>query len=247
MWKTFVFGFILLGFGIWLGSWLSVKPIASLQDHATHLVYRCPMHPLVLSDKPGTCSICRMDLILDKDSAVLAQMPNKDRTIAYWRSPKDTSYTSDKPGKSPLGIDLIPVYEDKLSLSGIVKIDPATVQNIGVKTIQVERRSLNRTVRALGRVNYDETRMRDVNTKVSGWVEKLFVDYTGQKVHKGKPLLELYSPELVVAQEEYLKDHEDPSEIEYYMCGPPMMIDACDKMLYDLGVERDMIAYDSFG
>ena len=50
-----------------------------------------------------------------------------------------------------------------------------------------------------------------------------------------------------VAQEEYLKDHEDPSEIEYYMCGPPMMIDACDKMLYDLGVERDMIAYDSFG
>jgi len=50
-----------------------------------------------------------------------------------------------------------------------------------------------------------------------------------------------------VALEEYLKDHEDPSEIEYYMCGPPMMIDACDKMLYDLGVERDMIAYDSFG
>ena len=50
-----------------------------------------------------------------------------------------------------------------------------------------------------------------------------------------------------VALEEYLRDHDDPSEIEYYMCGPPMMIDACDKMLYDLGVERDMIAYDSFG
>ena len=50
-----------------------------------------------------------------------------------------------------------------------------------------------------------------------------------------------------VAFDNYLKDHEDPTEIEYYMCGPPMMIDACDKMLYDLGVERDMIAYDSFG
>ena len=50
-----------------------------------------------------------------------------------------------------------------------------------------------------------------------------------------------------VALDNYLKDHEDPSEIEYYKCGPPMMIDACDKMLYDLGVERDMIAYDSFG
>lgn len=50
-----------------------------------------------------------------------------------------------------------------------------------------------------------------------------------------------------VAFNEYLKDHEDPTELEYYMCGPPMMIDACDKMLYDLGVEREMIAYDSFG
>ena len=50
-----------------------------------------------------------------------------------------------------------------------------------------------------------------------------------------------------IALDSYLNDHEDPSEIEYYMCGPPMMIDACDKMLYDLGVERDMIAYDSFG
>ena len=50
-----------------------------------------------------------------------------------------------------------------------------------------------------------------------------------------------------VALDSYLNDHDDPSEIEYYMCGPPMMIDACDKMLYDLGVERDMIAYDSFG
>ena len=50
-----------------------------------------------------------------------------------------------------------------------------------------------------------------------------------------------------IANDLYLKDHEDPSDIEYYMCGPPMMIDACDKLLYDLGVDRDMIAYDSFG
>jgi Cu(I)/Ag(I) efflux system membrane fusion protein/cobalt-zinc-cadmium efflux system membrane fusion protein len=96
------------------------------------------------------------------------------------------------------------VYEDESGPQGMVTIDPVTMQNIGVKTALVERRALSRTVRALGRVDYDETGMSDVNTKVAGWVEKLLVDYTGQAVKKGQPLLELYSPELVAAQEEYL-------------------------------------------
>ena len=101
-------------------------------------------------------------------------------------------------------MDLVPVYEDELQAEGTVTIDPATVQNIGVKTAAVERRILHRTLRTVGRVDYDETRMTDVNTKIAGWVEKLFVDYTGQMVGKGEPLLQIYSPELVAAQEEFL-------------------------------------------
>ncbi len=127
-----------------------------------------------------------------------------ERKIAYWQAPMNPGYTADKPGKSPMGMDLVPVYEDELGAEGTVQIDPVTVQNIGVKTKRVEERTLERTVRAVGRVDYDETRLTDVNTKITGWVEKLYVDYTGQEIKKGQPMLEIYSPELVSAQDEYL-------------------------------------------
>jgi Cu(I)/Ag(I) efflux system membrane fusion protein/cobalt-zinc-cadmium efflux system membrane fusion protein len=116
----------------------------------------------------------------------------------------DANYVSDAPGKSPMGMDLIPVYEDEVIGGSTVTIDPVTVQNIGVKTTRVKKESLNRSIRTIGRVDYDESRMTDVNTKVDGWVEDLFVDYTGQVVEKGQPLLEIFSPALVAAQEEYL-------------------------------------------
>jgi len=117
------------------------------------------------------------------------------------------SVVSEGPGSCPVcGMGLVPVYEDELSgeSGGTVQIDPVTIQNIGVKPARVERRSLRRTVRTVGRVDYDETRMTDVNAKIAGWVEKLYVNYTGQEVSKGQRLLEIYSPELVAAQEEYL-------------------------------------------
>jgi multidrug efflux pump subunit AcrA (membrane-fusion protein) len=87
---------------------------------------------------------------------------------------------------------------------GGVLIEANTIQNIGVRTIPVERRDLVRKVRAVGRVAYDERRITHVHTKVRGWVEKLFIDYVGQKVERGQPLLEIYSPELVTTQEELL-------------------------------------------
>lgn len=127
-----------------------------------------------------------------------------ERKVAYWKAPMTPGYTSDKPGKSPMGMDLVPVYEDEVGEEGVVKIDPATVQNIGVKTEHVHAKPLSRTIRTVGRVDYDETMITDVNTKISGWVERLLVNSTGQIVKKGQPLLEIYSPELVSAQEEYL-------------------------------------------
>ena len=170
-------------------------------------VYRCAMHPTVVSDTPGSCPVCGMDLVMDRqeDHQHETAGESKERKILSWRAPMDPDYTMQKPGKSPMGMDLVPVYEDEvMGGGGGVKIDPRTVQNMGVKTALVERKSLSRTVRTIGRVDYNETRMTDVNTKVMGWVEKLFVDYTGKVVRKGEPLLELYSPELVGAQEEYL-------------------------------------------
>ncbi len=136
-----------------------------------------------------------------------AKSPDKKgKKILYWRAPMDPTYISDKPGKSPMGMDLIPVYEGEEDTAepGTVRIDPVTMQNIGVRTAKVERRPLEKIIRTVGRVAYDEKRLYHVHTKIEGWVEKLYVDFTGQKVEKGDILLEIYSPELVSTQEEYL-------------------------------------------
>jgi RND family efflux transporter MFP subunit len=205
MLKKILLAVVILGIGFGLGLW--VDPTPGDHDHVEETeeaVYRCPMHPTVVSDRPGSCPICGMDLVKDQVQAQEEKATPEERKIAYWRAPMDPNYISDEPGKSPMGMDLIPVYEDELGSSGTVQIDPVTVQNIGVKTASVVRQPLSRRIRTVGRVDYDETRMTDVNTKITGWVEKLFVDYTGQQVEKGQPLLEIYSPELVAAQEEYL-------------------------------------------
>jgi RND family efflux transporter MFP subunit len=124
----------------------------------------------------------------------------------HWRAPMDRGYVRNEPGKSPMGMDLVPVCpaDGADAPEETVRIDPATVQNIGVRTAPVETRDLSRTIRAVGRVAYDERLVAHVHTKVQGWVEKLFVDYVGQEVRKGQPLLEIYSPELVATQEELL-------------------------------------------
>ncbi len=121
----------------------------------------------------------------------------------YWKAPMDPTFVRDAPGKSPMGMDLVPECPaGGAEEPGAVRIDASTVQNIGLRTAVVERRDLQRTIRAVGRVAYDERRVAHVHTKVQGWVERLFVDYVGQEVRRGQPLLEIYSPELVATQEE---------------------------------------------
>jgi Cu(I)/Ag(I) efflux system membrane fusion protein/cobalt-zinc-cadmium efflux system membrane fusion protein len=130
----------------------------------------------------------------------------KGKKILYWRSPMDPTFISDKPGKSPMGMDLIPVYEGEENLTGgpTVAIDPVTIQNIGVQAAPVKQMELYREIRTVGHLDYNEEKLYRVNIKFSGWIEKLFVDQTGQPVRHGQPMLEIYSPELVTTQEEYL-------------------------------------------
>ena len=124
----------------------------------------------------------------------------------YWKAAMDPTYVRDAPGKSPMGMDLIPECPNggTDAPEDTVTIDATTVQNIGVRTAPVERRDLARSVRAAGRVAYDERRVTHVHTKVQGWVENLLVDYVGRRVTRGEPLLEIYSPELLATQEELL-------------------------------------------
>lgn len=143
---------------------------------------------------------------LTKMSQTAPEPKAGEKKILYYKDPMHPWYTSDKPGKAPdCGMDLVPVYEGQEGAVKGIKIDPTVVQNIGVKIEEVTARNLSRTVRAPGKISADETRYSVVNTKISGWVEKLSVDYTGMLVDKGQPLLDVYSPELVATQQEYLQ------------------------------------------
>ncbi len=127
------------------------------------------------------------------------------REILYWVAPMDPDYRRDAPGKSPMGMDLIPVYADEAGRApGVVRIDPVIVNNLGVRTAPAERGLLPRRVETVGYVAYDEDTLTHVHTRVDGWVEALATTATGDPVAQGQLLFELYSPTLVNAQEEYL-------------------------------------------
>lgn len=172
-------------------------------------LWTCGMHPEVLLDEPGQCPKCLMKLVpvkatsqsLTEDLASIGE-----RKILYWQAPMDSTEIYDKPGKSKMGMDLVPVYEDqeKIGIGAAIRIDPVTVQNMGVRTTMVKRSDFTRSIRTVGKIQYNEEKFYVVNTKISGWIEKLFVNYVGEMVRKGEPLLEIYSPELVVTQQEYL-------------------------------------------
>jgi multidrug efflux pump subunit AcrA (membrane-fusion protein) len=108
-----------------------------------------------------------------------------------------------EPGLCPIcHMDLTPLDPDKFT--GEITIDPVVTQSIGVRIEPVSKGPVVQTIRTVGTVDYDETRVRDVNIKTPGWIEKLYVDYLGAEVEVGQPLFDLYSPDLYEAQEQYL-------------------------------------------
>lgn len=125
----------------------------------------------------------------------------------YWVAPMDANYRRDKPGKSPMGMDLVPVYDDGASGpdDGGITIQPNVVANLGVRTAEVTRGALAKTITTVGYVTHDEDKLVHIHSRVEGWVEVLKVKAEGELVKKGQTLFEIYSPELVLAQEEYLQ------------------------------------------
>lgn len=136
-----------------------------------------------------------------------AKSEKEENKIKYWVAPMDPTYVRSKPGKSPMGMDLVPVYDDGAEESdiGTVRIDPVTIQSMGVRTAKVSRGPLKTSIRTLGRVTYNEESVEHIHTKISGWVEQLFVKTTGEAIIKNQKILSIYSPELVATEEEYLQ------------------------------------------
>ena len=126
----------------------------------------------------------------------------------YWVAPMDPSYRRDKPGKSPMGMDLVPVYAQDTGPDadspGTILISPRVVNNLGVRTAIAERRPMETKITTVGYVQYDRDHLVHIHPRVEGWVEKLYVKEAGDSVEKGQPLYSLYSPLLVNAQEELL-------------------------------------------
>ena len=133
---------------------------------------------------------------------------NMAKEPLYWVAPMDANYRRDKPGKSPMGMDLVPIYEEDLSSDtesdDVVVISSTVEQNLGVKTAMVERGTMTNTINTVGYVQYDENKIFHIHPRVEGWVETLYVKAIGDPVSKNQPLYRLYSPELVNAQEEFL-------------------------------------------
>ncbi|MGD2272200.1 MAG: efflux RND transporter periplasmic adaptor subunit [Desulfobacterales bacterium] len=147
--------------------------------------------------------------------------PKTGKKIKYWVAPMDPTYIRNEPGKSPMGMDLVPVYEEEGEAKepvSTIRIDPVTMQNMGVRLGRVKRKTLVKYIRTFGNITFDETKIFTVNTKFNGWIEKLYVNFVGENVKKGQPLFDIYSPELVTAQEEYLlalKQHNSLSDSSY--------------------------------
>jgi RND family efflux transporter MFP subunit len=167
-----------------------------------------PMHPAYKSDKPGIAPDCGMKLVpVYADGGSASPAPPADRKVLYYRDPKDSTDKAQQPGLNPeTGNRLEPIYADDLSTMevGTVQISPEKQQLIGVKYEQVQMGGGSRTIRAVGKVAIDETRIGHVHTKVEGWIDQVFVDFTGKLVQKGQPLLTIYSPDMLASQRELL-------------------------------------------
>ncbi len=190
-------------------SLLAAGACSSGKSPAEAELWTCPMHPTYLSDHPGTCPICNMDLVKKEKAAPQATAAAEgERRVLFYRSPMDPAVTSPTPAKDGMGMDFVPVYADGSGATpgGAAGIDsdPETMRRAGVVTEIATVGRLERSVRAAGTVVADERRLVRAQAKISGWVERLDVNATGLYVKEGAPAMAIYSPELLTAQNDYL-------------------------------------------
>ena len=165
-----------------------------------------------------------------------AQSSARDtREILYWAAPMDPNYRRDKPGKSPLGMDLVPVYADEAGAADeqpSIRINPTVINNIGVKTAPAERGTLHRQIETIGFIAPDANRIEHIHVRAEGWIEQLEADTEGDRIKAGQRLFRIYSPALVSAQDEYL---------QALRSGQATLIRAAGTRLRALGMRADQL------
>ena len=208
----FIFIFA-LGLGIAGGYWYAsgqpkmerMTSMVTAKTEKSPLFYRNPMNPEITSPVPAKDEMGMDYIPVYADDARPAKT---EKRPLFYRNPMNPEITSPVPAKDEMGMDYIPVYADKAAntneAAGTVRIDPVTEQNIGVRTTTAKVQTLSREIRTVGRVDYNEERITRLHPKTEGWIEKLFIDKTGEQVRKDTILLSIYSPQLVSSQQEYL-------------------------------------------
>jgi membrane fusion protein, copper/silver efflux system len=209
MTRYFLLLLILVG-GVGLGFWAGNHPgwpisfNAAATSEKKPLYYRHPMNPKVTSPTPAKDEM-GMDYVAVYEELPTATVSSPEtRKVLYYRHPMGAADTSPIPKKDEMGMDYLPVYEGELTTPGQIQISPEKIQKLGVKTETVTKRTLAHRLQALGSIQVDERRVHAVTPKFEGWIQRLYVNATGQTVKRGQPLLEIYSPELMTAQQEYL-------------------------------------------
>ncbi|PSU70989.1 efflux transporter periplasmic adaptor subunit [Photobacterium phosphoreum] len=171
-------------------------------------------------------------------SMPMAETATANNEPLYWVAPMDPNYQRDKPGKSPMGMDLIAVYAEKdaakKNVAGTVIIDAAVENNLGVKTAAVIKQKLSPKIDTIGYVAFDESHLWQTNIRVSGWIQKLYVNAVGEQVNQGDVLFTLYSPELVKSQQELLNA---------YRTGRSGLMQGARDRLAALGVDKQQIEH----
>ena len=175
--------------------------------------------------KPKTCLIALLGavaglgggVLLDRQalspplSASPAPVADEPR-ILYWWDPMIPDFKSDKPGKSPMGMDMVPVHEGrapgKAEPPGTVVVSPSVVHNLGVRTAVAGMKVLVPTVETFGSVTFDESRITHLHVRGSGWVDRLHARVLGETVEAGQVLMEIFSPDLIAASYEYVRETE---------------------------------------
>ena len=193
-------------------------------------LWTCGMHPNVIAEEPGQCPICGMNLTPVKQAAA-----DEGHDIEAGHA----SGAGEEPAAPP---------EETAGSTrdAVIVIDPVTIQNIGVQTAAVRERPLTRSIRTVGHLDYNEEMFSRINVKYAGWIEKLYVNETGQQVGAGDPLLDIYSPELVAAQEEYLLAFQhlrnlEGSAFDSIAKGAESLLDASRRRLLYWDVTEDQI------